>query len=156
MIIVDVEASGLHQESYPIEIAWQDSEQPESFDSFLIVPADDWTYWDEYAESEIHHISREQLFDSGITVNEACERLNSALINQVIYSDAVEYDQRWLMKLFDETEIKPTFSFGSVIDLLPKGGDLKYNKLLESAPVKHRALDDARQIAAWVHHILET
>jgi len=77
-------------------------------------------------------------------------------MNEVIYSDAVEYDQRWLMKLFDETEIKPTFSFGSVIDLLPKGNDLKYSQLLESTPVKHRALDDARQIAAWVHHLLET
>ena len=156
MIIVDVEASGLHQESYPIEIAWQDSEQPESFDSFLIVPLAHWRHWDDYAESEIHNISREQLFDSGITVNKACERLNSALINQIIYSDAIEYDQRWIMRLFDETEIKPSFSFGSVIDLLPKGGDFKYNKLVESAPVKHRALDDARQIAAWVRHILET
>jgi hypothetical protein len=111
MIIVDVEASGLHQHSYPIEIAWQDSEKPESFDSFLIVPLAHWCHWDDYAESEIHHISHEQLFDSGITVNEACERLNSALINQVIYSDAVEYDQRWIIRLFDETEIKPTFNF---------------------------------------------
>ena len=156
MLIIDVEASGLHQDSYPIEIAWQDSKKPDNFDSFLIIPADYWIHWDDYAENEIHHISRELLFDSGITVNKACERLNSALINQVIYSDAVEYDQRWIMRLFDETEIKPSFSFGSVIDLLPKGGDFKYNKLVESAPVKHRALDDARQIAAWVRHILET
>jgi len=156
MIIVDVEASGLHQHSYPIEIAWQDSKKPENFDSFLIVPLAHWCHWDDYAENEIHHISRELLFNSGITVNEACERLNSALINEVIYSDAIEYDQRWVMRLFDEAEIKPTFNFGSVMDLLPKGGDLKYSQLLESAPVKHRALDDARQIAAWVHHILET
>jgi hypothetical protein len=60
------------------------------------------------------------------------------------------------MRLFDETEIKSTFIFGSVIDLLPKGGNFKYCQLLENAPIKHRALDDARQIAAWVHHILET
>lgn len=155
MIIVDVEASGLNQESYPIEIAWQDSKKPENFDSFLIVPLAHWTHWDDYAENEIHHIPRELLFDSGITANEACSRLNSALKNEVIYSDALEYDQRWIMRLFNETELKPTFNFGSVIDLLPKGGYSKYSQLLESAPVEHRALDDARQIAAWVHHILE-
>lgn len=60
------------------------------------------------------------------------------------------------MGLFYEAELMPTFNFGSVIALLPKGGDFKYSQLLENAPIKHRALDDARQIAAWVHHILET
>jgi hypothetical protein len=31
MIVFDVEASGLSTESYPIKIAWQDSENPNTF-----------------------------------------------------------------------------------------------------------------------------
>ncbi|UZE94500.1 hypothetical protein [Alkalimarinus alittae] len=50
MIIFDVEASGLSDDSYPIEVAWQDSNDPECFDSFLINPNETWKHWDDYAE----------------------------------------------------------------------------------------------------------
>jgi hypothetical protein len=155
MIIFDIEASGLHQDSYPIEIAWQESQEPCRFDSFLIRPAITWTHWDDYAETEIHHISRSTLVDKGISIKEACIRLNTALTGQTIYSDAIEYDQRWMMRLFDEADIKPKFSFGSVIEKLPADGELLLCKLAKNSYIEHRALDDARQIAEWVNQIIK-
>jgi len=86
MIIFDVEASGLSAESYPIEFAWQDSENQNCFDSFLIKSSSEWTHCDSFAETEIHHISREMLEFDGISIEEACNRLNTNLSGKTIYS----------------------------------------------------------------------
>lgn len=146
MIIFDVEASGLSTESYPIEIAWQGSEKPDRFDSFLIKPATSWTYWDTYAESDIHHISREMLDIDGILIEEACNRLNTNLSGKTIYSDAIDYDQLWVKQLFVCAGISQLFyceSIYRVTDHQP----LQWNEsMIEREVVKLRALDDARQI----------
>ena len=155
MIILDIEASGLHLDSYPIEIAWQDSSEPSNSDSFFVRPASNWTFWDEYAETEIHHISRDSIVEQGISIEDACVRLNKPLEGKVIYSDAIDYDRRWMMRLFDEAGVKPTFSFGSVLDTLPEDGEFRLSQLTENAYIKHRALDDARQIAGWVNQLLK-
>lgn len=146
MIIFDVEASGLSSQSYPIEIAWQDRDDASVFDAFLLTPHDTWKHWDEYAEKEIHHISREQLISEGISINEACLRLNDKLRGITIYSDAIEYDQRWMMKLFEQAEVKPEFSFGSIFDVITAQEIFRFRDTFECKEVVHRALDDVRQI----------
>jgi hypothetical protein len=146
VIVIDVEASGLATESYPIEIAWQDSEDPANFDSFLITPHPEWKHWDDYAEQEIHHISRNILFENGISLFEACDRLNTKLSGQTVYSDAVDYDLNWIMTLFETSRIKPTFEICSIFDLLPDQAELKYESLVGEQVIVHRALEDARQI----------
>jgi len=146
MIVFDVEASGLSPESYPIEIAWQDSENPSRFDSFLIKPATSWAHWDTYAETDIHHISREMLELDGISIEAACNRLNTRLSGMTIYSDAIDYDHRWVERLFKGAEITQQFyceSIYSAIDNLPFQWD---ESATEREVVKHRALDDVRQI----------
>ncbi|MEH6628750.1 MAG: hypothetical protein V7739_20100 [Motiliproteus sp.] len=55
MIIVDIEASGLSPDSYPIEIAWVDT-RTDACDAFLINPETaccDWDYWN-YDAEKIH------------------------------------------------------------------------------------------------------
>lgn len=156
MIIFDIEASGLHPESYPIEIAWQDSNDPESYDEFFIKPASGWTHWDDYAETEIHHISRKTIIESGISISEACSRLNTALEGKTIYSDAIDFDKRWMMRLFNQADLEPLFNFGSVLDLLPSTSDRIHFETLQNTPVKHRALEDARQIAKWMNLLLDS
>lgn len=150
MYIIDVEASGLAAESYPIEIAWLDSEDPDSFDSFLIVPDPTWIHWDEYAENEIHHISRAMLEEDGITLEEACERLNFKLSGKEVYSDAVDFDRNWIQRLFNTVSVEPTFKVRSIFDLLPENAEQDYDALVFDQVVVHRALDDARQIASMV------
>lgn len=146
MIIFDVEASGLSDVSYPIEVAWQDSDDPDCFDSFLINPSESWKHWDDYAEQEIHHISRSTLYKEGISIADACERLNIKLAGKTIYSDAIEYDQRWLLRLFDEAGTAPMFSIGSIYQVIDKATSLKFESSIEKEFIVHRALDDARQI----------
>ena len=105
MYVIDIEASGLAEESYPIEIAWQSVSNEDDFDSFLIQPIDSWKHWDAYAEEHVHHISRNSLFEQGISAQSACERLNESLKNKVVYSDAVNFDERWMLKLFNDLGI---------------------------------------------------
>ena len=146
MVIFDVEASGLSDQSYPIEIAWQDRDDESCFDSFLIIPHDSWNYWDEYAEKEIHHISREKLSSEGISIREACSRLNDRLKGKTIYSDAIEYDQRWIQKLFDQASVKTEFSFGSIFDCITTQEIFDVKDTIECEEIAHRALEDVRQI----------
>lgn len=146
MIVFDIEASGLDPQSYPIEIAWQDSKDQANFDSFLIKPHENWTYWDDYAENEIHHISRLECIEKGISIEEACGRLNSRLNGKTIYSDAIEHDRNWMMTLFNETLLMPAFSFDSIYELIGSIDQFEYDEFIENATVTHRALDDARFI----------
>lgn len=44
LTFLDIEATGIHEDSYPIEIGWVDTEGNES--SFLIKPIPEWTHWD--------------------------------------------------------------------------------------------------------------
>lgn len=152
-IILDCEASGLSDESYPIEIGWVNKDLIYlEEDSFLIRPHETWTYWDEYAEKQIHHISREQLFDEGISVKEACERLISKIgTKEYVYSDAPPYERMWLNKLFRVVGKERPFGIKNVINLIsPKDDSYFYTNV---KPVKHRALDDARQIAERINRL---
>tara|TARA_R110002072_G_scaffold238329_1_gene395678 strand:+ start:12350 stop:12811 length:462 start_codon:yes stop_codon:yes gene_type:complete len=146
MIIFDVEASGLSDASYPIEIAWQDSDDPDCFDSFLIKPSESWTHWDDYAEQEIHHISRNTLHKEGVSIADASTRLNTKLAGKTIYSDAIEYDQRWLLKLFDEAGMTPKFSIGSIYQVIQDARLRGFESSIENEIIVHRALDDVKQI----------
>lgn len=156
MLVIDVEASGLASDSYPIEIAWQDSEDSANFDSFLITPHPEWKHWDDYAEQEIHHISRDMLREFGISPSDACERLNLKLSGQTVYSDAVDYDLNWIMTLFETSRIKPTFEMCTIFDLLPDQAELKYESLVGEQVIVHRALEDVRQIIRLSIQILKT
>ena len=81
-------------------------------------------------------------------------RLNRSLDGKTIYSDAIEYDRRWMMRLFDEAGVEPAFNVGSVLGSLPEDGEFRLSQLADNAYIKHRALDDARQIAGWVAQLI--
>lgn len=88
IIVIDCEASGLKEKSYPIEVGVALHE--DSF-GFLIKPEKDWTYWCKSAE-KIHNIKREELFDEGISCFEAAQILNSQLRDLTLFSDATDYE----------------------------------------------------------------
>lgn len=153
MIILDVEASGLAPESYPIEVAWQHRFNPAKFDSFLIKPAPSWLYWDTYAEDHIHHISRETLASCGISIVEAASRLNASLNGMTVYTDAPPYDRRWIAELFRTASIEQAFKVQDVLLLLPPTQEGAYLRRFNLTPVTHRALEDVRQIINCVNYI---
>ena len=97
--VLDFEASGLDDASYPIEVAWGLFSTYE-IESHLIMPAPDWEYWDPIAQ-DIHGLSRSELFRSGKGGPWICRRMIQALAGYQVFSDAAEQDQFWLDVLFE-------------------------------------------------------
>ncbi|NMT63474.1 3'-5' exonuclease [Marinobacter orientalis] len=153
MLIIDIEASGLGDESYPIEIAWGHRHNPTIYDSFLICPPDDWTHWDTYAESNIHHISRETLLREGISVVDAVARLDRRLAGTTVYSDYVPADRPWIVKLYKYLGKEPTFRFCPVQSLIQPDKVSDYLRKYDSTPTEHRALADVRKIIRILNYI---
>lgn len=140
LIIIDCEASGLSNNSYPIEIgiAFKNNSQ-----SFLIKPEEDWVEWDSEAE-KIHKIKRSELFENGISIFDAAIRMNSQLRDLKVYSDAVDFEIFWIDKLFSKVGVERNFDIESIymLDFDPvyyKNIKRKNSKNIEL----HRAENDA-------------
>ncbi|BBB30162.1 hypothetical protein [Neptunomonas japonica] len=146
VICIDIEASGLGPLSYPIEVAWKCGLTGAS-DLFLINPDTgyNWTQWD-LSAADIHGITMDELLHKGISVNEACERLNQMLDGKMVTSDALDFDFFWMRRLFESAMMKPTFKMQG-IDSVLEGGQLIQYRLIASAQVrKHRAMDDVNDL----------
>lgn len=98
-VFLDVEASGLNRESYPIQIgyAWPTMDLRKK--AFLIKPAEDWTFWSP-ASQEIHGFTREQCIEEGLSLDDAIDELEADLEGKRICSDVVEWDGFWLSRLY--------------------------------------------------------
>lgn len=112
--ILDFEASGLDQASYPIEIAfWQHGQ----VHSWLILPEPTWEYWCTTAEG-MHGISREDLLRYGKPVSTVAMEVNTVMSSHVVYSDAANWDDFWLHRLYEAANITPGFEIASIFMLL--------------------------------------
>lgn len=149
LICIDLEASGLGPQSYPIEVAWKDGRSGEQ-DAFLIDPAtvDGWTYWDEFAE-ELHGIDITDLAAGGLSAVAAARRLNQALAGKAVYSDACEFDRFWIIRLFEAAGIEPAFEVCGLESLLSEAQLVQYRFISRSQLRRHRAANDVDdQLAA--------
>ena len=104
--IIDLEASGLASNSYPIEVGL--ALAPGQRYCTLIKPLDSWDHWDQQAES-VHGISREVLYRKGRPVTEVAAKLNGILDNRIVYSDAWGVDNSWVTTLFAAARVDKTF-----------------------------------------------
>jgi len=143
IIVLDCEASGLEEKSYPIEVGVALHE--DSF-GFLIKPEKNWTYWSKTAE-KLHNIKREELFDEGISCCDAAQRLNSQLRGLTVFSDATDYETFWLNRLFKAADCERLFDIDSIYSL-PFNGEIYMSekKRLSSFIIIHRAENDAHII----------
>lgn len=134
--VIDFEASGLDLgKSYPIEVGYTNGIIEYST---LIKPASNWTYWNKESEG-IHKISRNEL-QAGKTPEEVCERMNKDLFEECVYCDGGMYDLYWLSVLYESCNKTPTFN-------------LKFVQTDDFKNIKHRALDDARQIHNYLRKL---
>jgi len=147
--IIDVEASGLHFDSYPIEVAVLINNQTYSW---LIKPEASWQYWCKTAES-LHGITREVLQKEGesavFVVNELIQLLEGT--GGLLYSDAANWDADWVSTLFYAAKEFMPFHITSIYELLDKGQSQRFDytkaRLVETSEYKqHRAEDDVRMI----------
>ena len=98
---LDIEASSFDRASYPIDIAWSDAEG--EIHRCLVAPAAGWTDWDPAAEA-VHGIDRARLERNGWDPGYVAARIEEDLRDQVVYTDAPEFDRRWLERLFVAVE----------------------------------------------------
>lgn len=105
--IIDIEASGFGPDSYPIEIGLALDDDKKY--CTLILPAEDWTHWDEDAE-KIHRISRDILETHGRPMEEVANELNDILKDKTVYTDGWVVDKPWLSKLFYTCKVTPQFN----------------------------------------------
>jgi hypothetical protein len=147
---LDIEASGLGNTSYPIEVAWSDSRA--TVHTYLIRPDENWTSWDMEAE-RIHGISRDELHDRGLSPAEVCQRIRTSISGVTAYSDAPELERFWMNRLFQAGEggNSPILVLG--VSQIPEIRTIcyergLYNRLKEQAIEAegkiHRAASDVR------------
>ena len=143
-IFIDFEASGLHPDSYPIEIGIvHDNTKYQKY----IKPVYHWTYWC-YNAQDIHNIKRETLINEGFDVVNIATELNSLFSGKTLWANA-NADKFWMDSLFEESGIEREFNISNILNVLPE----EYHSLLEkemSSMNEHRALADAMELQrAW-------
>ncbi|KLV11497.1 MULTISPECIES: hypothetical protein [Photobacterium] len=156
---LDFEASGLSDQSYPIEVGY--SLPDGSGNSLLINPltaSDVWQHWDEFAEQEIHQITREKLHAEGVQVSEVCMHLNAVLGKyERVFCDS-QWDLFWLGRLYHAAHMRPSFFLTEVgLWLMQENGIERAHfqqALAELGPAKHRAESDARQIRLAISQVM--
>ena len=97
---LDVEASSLETNSYPIEVAWSD--HIGNIESHLINPytVDSWTDWD-YEAQQVHGISRKMCREEGVNPRWLCGKMNHFIApNESIYADGGSFDEHWIDQLY--------------------------------------------------------
>lgn len=142
---IDLEATGLSARSWPIEVGWCGlAGAPEAM---FIRPAEQWPVdaWDPEAEA-LHGIALETLVSDGVAASEVCERLNTALGDKVVYSDAPDWDGFWLYRLFQAARMRQQFVLSDFYDLFVGVDRQTIERLIadadKTAPRLHRASAD--------------
>lgn len=143
--IGDIEASGLGDRSYPIEVAWSDPAGV--VHSWFVRPEHLWVYWDLAAE-EMHHITYHDLKQYGKPAREIAQMMNADLNGQVLYFDGGAFDRFWLNRLYDATGVKPTFQIGDFNELLASVGCNTADKRLAAEAATLKRIGDRRH-RAW-------
>ncbi|NMT63470.1 3'-5' exonuclease [Marinobacter orientalis] len=156
MFILDIEASGLVDESYPIEIAWVSLDGSETF-STLINPesAGGWDHWDNYAETEIHGISRQHCCERGKDVVVVAQRVEKLLLGHPVFSDAPYQDQRWLSRLFESVGRSCPAVLMPIDQLVIRSRRGELNRRLSQINRPHRAVHDCMLLADVVRQVRE-
>lgn len=98
---LDVEASSLGADSFPIEVAWVDEDG--HGESHLIHPAEAWLAdgcpgWSRESQA-IHGIELEVLMRQGQPVHGVAAKVASVLRTGDVFSDAPEWDAAWIRTL---------------------------------------------------------
>lgn len=155
IIFVDVEASGLASDSFPVEIGWSidDDQLPQSL---LLRPDKAWSKTDAYADGfAVHGISYADLITKGIPLTKAAKNLNTAWHDAVLVSDAQAHDERWIGQIYDALGHQSPWrlvEFDVVFSTLYQQGGLAPAAAAEIAaaakrlPAPHRAGADAHRL----------
>ncbi|WP_018294573.1 hypothetical protein [Mariprofundus ferrooxydans] len=133
--ILDIEASGIHEDSYPIQVAWSNGLARHSC---FVKPEPSWLQWDAIAE-ELHGIQRSFLLENGLAVQQVARIMNEQLYGRTLYSDAIQFDLAWCKRLFDAAGIDMGFEMADFWLLL--------------VPYVPMHVRNQRDLAEWIESI---
>lgn len=120
ILIIDIEASGLGQTSFPIEIGLAALDDDFTW-SALIRPDPDWTddEWDEIA-AELHGLTPVQLQREGRPAHDVARDLWAVIAQCELFCDAPVQDGHWLERLRQTTwPVPEPIAVRHVAELLP-------------------------------------
>ncbi len=162
---LDIESSGLHVGSFPVEYASCDLNFNSS--SFLIKPLsvyDAKMNWS-LAAQNLHGLSIEELEDSGFEASNAAEQIARDLVlAPIILSDNPDHDTVWLSKLdgrLGQLAIMPVNLFLPKLqeDALVRHGfdalSMAVQRVMDLYPHMHRALPDVLRLTAMFRILVD-
>jgi hypothetical protein len=116
----DIEASGLMEGGFPVEIAWR---MRESKGSVLVKPCDTWDLeaWDPDAE-RIHGLDRDHLISAGTSVSDVAAVLNELFSSKMVYTDSPEQDAVWFDMIHAAADVPRRYRVISISRILAKMG----------------------------------
>lgn len=153
--VIDIEASGFGQGSYPIEVG---AALPDgSAFCTLIRPEPDWTHWDAGAAA-IHGIERGLLFRHGRSADEVARLLNERLRGLTVLCDGWAHDYVWLSLLFEVAQRVPLFRLEDLRSTLTPvqmaaWHQTKLAVTAEAGLTRHRASSDARILQSTLRRL---
>ncbi len=164
-ICIDIEASGLHKNCYPIEVALA---LPITAleKAWLIAPTPEWRdngIWEEQAEA-LHGITRADLFRNGVLPEVVVGELIVCIGEKQLVSDCPSADGGWLQQLFAAADVHREWRIHDLDEVARRitwGRGVHHEAALSAArtyaqtvcPKMHRALPDARHNAAILQHL---
>lgn len=115
---LDVEASSLNKNSYPIEIGFVNASNNRSYSSFINPDTvDGWDDWSTDSE-EIHNICRFFLWEHGRSALTVAKEIRELLDNATVIVDSPVFDRMWIFELFAKSNMNVNFEIISVEEFL--------------------------------------
>jgi hypothetical protein len=145
---IDVEASGFGAGSWPVSVAWCDHRG--DIGVRLLRPDPTWTHWDAEAES-VHGLSRRRLDAEGRDPAEVAAGLEADLRDGVAYSDAPDFDARWLAALYRVLGRPMPFRIEHADDVLVQALHRPHEMQWQTQARLERAKDELRATARHRH-----
>lgn len=145
LLILDCEASGLSEDSYPISIGICGADSPWFW---MITPMEDWEHWDELSEA-VHGIDREQLYQFGRDAFLVAREMNAIFKGQTLYCDST-WDLKWVKRLFNDSGVKPSFEISCIESHMTEEQKYDYHVWVEESHMIHHPVQDAEKIRDYV------
>ena len=148
-IFLDCEASSLANDSYPIEVAWSNSDgEIESFLINIYRYPNGYDDWSREAQS-LHGITKQYLSEKGKEPEFIVEQMEKKLKGKRLLTDAPDWDEFWVRRLYESVSVKCELEFGNAVELFH---DLEpYHSVYQSQARKiaghaHRAESDVKYL----------
>ena len=143
LIAIDLEASGLHDGSFPIELGYTTFHMETT--SFLIKPLDKWKKDEYYENSEkIHNIPYEMLLSNGKDPIEIANKLNTEFQGKIFTLKHMEYFIFDLENILSLSLLEMYEKLEGIVSLIDK----KYKHT-------HRAGDDSLRLMSILKSIVD-